>query len=82
MDDDDRETGHVVASVDENGPAAGRLEPGDRLLALNGDWRVAPLGYLFFANARVGEIYRLDVDRRGMRTSVDLLMAVGPGRQM
>jgi len=76
------DTGWVVATVDENGPAAGRLEPGDRLLALNGDERVAVLGSLFFANARVGEIYRLDVDRRGTRTSVDLLMAVGPGRQM
>src|SRR5438093_7278404 len=74
--------GWVVATVDENGPAAGRLQPGDRLLALNGDGRVAVLGYLFFANAPVGEIYRLDVDRHGTRTSVDLLMAVGPGRQM
>jgi tRNA A-37 threonylcarbamoyl transferase component Bud32 len=77
-----RDTGWVFATVDENGPAAGRLEAGDRLLALNGDRRVAVLGYLFFANARVGEIYRLDVDRRGTQTSVDLLMAVGPGRQM
>jgi len=77
-----RDTGWVVATVDERGPAAGRLEPDDRLLALNGDGRVALLGYLFFANAPVGEIYRLDVDRRGTRTSVDLLMAVGPGRQM
>ena len=77
-----RDTGWVVATVDENGAAAGRLEPGDRLLALNGDSRVALLGYLFFSNVPVGEMYRLDVERRGTRRSVDLLMAVGPGRQM
>ena len=77
-----RDHGWVVVTVDENGPAAGRLEAGDRLLALNGDPRLAVLGYLYFANAPVSEIYRLDVDRHGTRTSVDLLMAVGPGRQM
>src|SRR5439155_16101309 len=77
-----RDAGWVFATVDENGPAAGRLEAGDRLLALNGDGRAAVLGYLFFANAPVGQTYRLDVDRRGTRISVDLLMPVGPGRQM
>jgi hypothetical protein len=77
-----RDAGWVFDTVDEYGPAAGRLEVGDRLLALNGDERVAVLGFLFFSNAPVGEVYRLDVDRHGTRTSVDLLMAVGPGRQM
>ena len=76
------DSGWVVATVDENGPAAGRVQVGDRLLALNGDGRLAVLGYLFFSNAPVGQIYRLDVERRGIRTSVDVLMAVGPGRQM
>jgi hypothetical protein len=41
-----RDTGWVVATVDERGPASGRLEAWDRLLALNGDGRVALLGYL------------------------------------
>ena len=77
-----RDTGWVFTTVDENGPAAGRLEVGDRLLALNGDTRAAVLGYLFFANAPLGEIYRLDVDRRGTPVSMDLLMAEGPGRQL
>ena len=58
-----RDGGWVVDTVDEHGPAAGRLEVGDRLLALNGDERVAVLGFLYFSNAPVGEIYRLDVDR-------------------
>lgn len=74
-------TGQVVATVDDNGPATGRLESWDRLLALNGDRRVALLGALFFSNVRVGEMYRLDVDRRGTQMSFGLLMAVGPGRQ-
>ena len=76
------ETGWVFTSVDRNGAAAGRLEVGDRLLALNGDTRAAVLGYLFFANAPVGQVYHLDVDRRGTPMSMDLLMAVGPGRQL
>ena len=52
------------------------------MLALNGDTRAAVLGYLFFANAPVGEIYRVDVDRHGEPKHYDILMAVGPGRQL
>jgi hypothetical protein len=70
------------ATVDADGPAAGLLEPGDRLLALNGDTRAATLGYLFFSNAPVGERYRVDIDRRGERKAFDILMPVGPGRQL
>ena len=77
-----RDNSWVVATVDEKGPAAGRLEPGDRLLALNGDARAAVLGYFFFVNAPVGELYRLDLNRRGAPVSIDVLMAVGPGRPM
>ena len=77
-----RDAGWVFATVDPHGAAAGRLEVGDRLLALNGDTRAAVLGYLFFANAPIGENYHLDVDRRGTPVSVDLFMVEGPGRQL
>jgi hypothetical protein len=76
------DTGWVFTSVDPNGAAAGRLEVGDRMRALNGDTNAAVLGYLFFANAPVGQIYHLDVDRRGTPVAMDLLMAEGPGRQL
>jgi hypothetical protein len=37
-------TGWIVSDVNASGPAAGRIEPGDRLIARNGDGRVAVLG--------------------------------------
>lgn len=33
-----------IATVDPAGPAAGRLEPGDRLVAIDGDRRAARFG--------------------------------------
>ena len=36
-------TGVVVRGVDADGPAAGRLHPGDRIVAVNGDRRVNDL---------------------------------------
>src|ERR1041384_7120583 len=37
-----------VTHVDDDGPAAGRIEVGDRLLAVNGDERGAGVGLVFF----------------------------------
>lgn len=45
-------------AVDPTGPDAGRLEPGDRLLPLNGDPRAAVLGALYFFNAPIEGVYR------------------------
>ena len=36
--------GWIVSSVDADGPAAGRIQPGDRLLAIDGDQRSAVIG--------------------------------------
>ena len=46
--------GWIVTEVDEAGAAAGRLERGDRLLAINGDERWALLGYANLINLRDG----------------------------
>src|SRR5262249_5197651 len=68
--------GWVVTAVNEPGPAAGRLERGDRLLAINGDDRAALLGFSDLINLRDGDIYRVDVERHGHRVSVALLLPV------
>src|SRR5215813_10871171 len=64
--------GWVVTAVEEAGAAAGRLELGDRLLAINGDERTAVLGTSWFINVRGDETYRVDLERRGQHVSVDL----------
>ena len=60
--------GWTVHSVEPGGPAQGRLEPGDRLLAMNGDERVARLGPAWAVRElRPGASYTLVV-RRGSDT--------------
>ena len=76
------ETGWIVADVDETGAAAGRVQRGDRLLAINGDERCAVLGVSLFVNVRGGDTYRVDLDRHGQRVSVDLLLPLGRGRYL
>jgi tRNA A-37 threonylcarbamoyl transferase component Bud32/GAF domain-containing protein len=72
--------GWFVTDIDMRGPAAGRLEDGDRLLAINGDERSAIVGASYWRNVRGGAAYRLDVERRGERMSVELPLPLGPGR--
>jgi len=56
----------VVASVDPAGPAAGMLQPGDRLLSLNGDVNVAWGGAgLHRLSLGIGDHYRIQVNRGG-----------------
>jgi predicted metalloprotease with PDZ domain len=62
-------TGWIVSDVNASGPAAGRIEPGDRLIALNGDGRAAVLGVASWAGLRAGDTYRVDLERRGARVS-------------
>ena len=77
---DDR--GWIVASVNDAGAAAGRLERGDRLLAINGDARAAVLGVSGFVNVRGDQAYRVDLDRHGQRVSADLLLPLAGGRYL
>ncbi len=74
--------GWFVSNVDPVGPAAGRIEVGDRLLALNGDERAAVLGTFQFRNVSGGGIYRVDFDRRGHRVSFQLPLKVVAGRRL
>jgi hypothetical protein len=76
------DTGWIVADVDKTGAAAGRIERGDRLLAINGDERCAVLGVSLFVNVRGGDTYRVDLDRHGQRVSVDLLLPLANGRYL
>ena len=74
--------GWFVSDVDDAGPAAGRIQLGDRLLAINGDQRCAVLGNSWFVNVRGGDTYRVDLDRHGQRVSVDLLLPLAGGRYL
>jgi hypothetical protein len=75
-------TGHFVSHVDDTGPAAGRIQVGDRLLAINGDQRRAVIGFFQWLNEDGGKTYTVDLDRRGERVSVELPMALVSGQRL
>jgi hypothetical protein len=70
-------SGWFVTAIQSGGPADGRLEVGDHLLASNGDERAAVIGASYWRHVPAGETYRVDVERHGVRQSVDLLLPVG-----
>src|SRR5262245_40094571 len=72
--------GWFVTDIDPRGPAAGHLEEGDRIVAINGDARSAIVGVSYWRHVRGGATYRLDLERRGERLSVELPLPLGPGR--
>jgi eukaryotic-like serine/threonine-protein kinase len=78
--DQQRHRASYVGFVDPNGPAAGQLKRGDRILALNG---VAPApgpGVLFLLQAlRIGDHYTLAIERDGIRYDARLAV-VSDGR--
>ena len=69
----------MITDIDSRGPAAGQLEDGDRLLAINGDEGSASVGVSYWRHVRAGSTYRVDLERRGERVS-DLLLPLGRGR--
>jgi GAF domain-containing protein len=75
-------SGWFVTEVDPNGPAAGRLASGDRLLAINGDARSAVIGTSYWRHVPGGEPYRVDVDRLGERLSVELPLPLVPAARI
>jgi hypothetical protein len=71
-----------VSTVNEEGAAAGRLEPGDRLVAINGDEDRAVLGIFQWRDIDGGKPYRVDFERAGVRRSVELMMPLVRGKQL
>ncbi len=71
--------GWVVSQVDRNGPAAGKLQRGDRLLAIDGDSRVERTGPLFrLEDAPPNQAYDVMVDRAGQRLTIPMRFVVRP----
>jgi eukaryotic-like serine/threonine-protein kinase len=74
-----REAQWVVSSVDPAGPAAGRLQAGDRIVSLGGLPPVGRGGTTFSRRTlATGQSYHLEVDRRGERLELSLPVGVGP----
>src|SRR5215470_292326 len=74
--------GYFVTEIDEAGPAAGRIQVGDRLLAINGDQRRAVVGTYQWIFVEGRKTYRVDLDRRGERVSLELPMPLVPGQRL
>src|SRR3984893_750492 len=75
-------TAWFVTHVDDAGPAAGRIQVGDRLLAVNGDERRAVIGFFQWLNEDGSKTYTVDLDRRGERVSLELPMALVSGQRL
>src|SRR5215831_3487605 len=73
-------TAWFVSYVNAKGPAAGRIQVGDRLLSINGDERRAVIGFFQWLTVDGGKMYGVDLDRRGERISLELPMALVPGQ--
>jgi hypothetical protein len=54
----------MVATVDTNGPAAGKLNPGDRILSINGSNSAAEFGPSLELT-KPSASYKIEVDRKG-----------------
>src|SRR5262252_2468784 len=72
--------GWFVSQVPADGPAAGTIEVGDRLLALNGDTRAGVIGTAQFRDVKGDSTYRVDFDRQGQRVSYELPLRLLRGR--
>ena len=65
--------GVVVDAVDPAGPAAGKLEPGDRILAINGDPRFGRVTHFYWRSSflEVGNL-SLRIERNGVERELSL----------
>lgn len=59
--------GVIVTDVDPGGPAAGKLEPGDKILAINGNTRFSRITQSFWRSSFLeGENLSLRIERNGI----------------
>jgi hypothetical protein len=68
-----------VSRIDPGGPAAGRIEPGDRIINMNGAPPIGPAGTtLHRRELAAGQTYEITVERAGQRQTMSLVAAAGP----
>jgi hypothetical protein len=68
--------GSIVGIVDVPGPAAGKVQPGDRIVAFNGDPRAAKVGPTIFKQfLEPGSDYTIRIERLGERHEYRLHMS-------
>src|SRR5262245_35385524 len=70
-----------VGQVDPQGPAAGWLEPGDKLLAVNGDSRRTAIGLALQLTLRPGSQYTVRIARGASSREVALQVGIKRDRQ-
>ena len=74
-----RDNGWFVLRVDPAGPAAGRIESGDRIINLNGVPPIGPAGTAIHRRKLAqGQTYEITVERSGKRQTMNLGVAAGP----
>jgi eukaryotic-like serine/threonine-protein kinase len=65
--------GVVVEAVDPGGPAAGKLEPGDKILAINGDTRFSRITHFYWRSSFLeGGNLSLRIERNGVEREAAL----------
>jgi hypothetical protein len=67
----------VVGAVDAGGPADGRLQSGDAIVAWNGDRHIARLGSVWYRRLTATDTYTLTIQRAGQEQSVLLTALEG-----
>jgi GAF domain-containing protein len=69
----------VVSRVDATGPAAGRVESGDRIIAMNGVAPISGSGTTLHRNELgPGETYEITVERGGLQQTIEVGVTAGP----
>ena len=76
-----RGDGWYISGVYPQGPADGKLQVGDKILAINGDTRVRHIGYgLKLFSVPLGQYYTAQVERQGVNQEVELKLSLFPTR--
>jgi hypothetical protein len=75
-------SGVIITAVDPSGPAAGKLEPGDKILAINGDARFSRVTQFFWRSSFLqGGRLSLRIERNGAEQELDIRADKYPASQ-